>query len=185
MNRPGPYFTLDERLTRMSHCRDTHVAYSPDMLGGRIDREAWAREIDALIVRFDPGPDGSGNKSAFARRIGLVRQTVIRWLRQETDISPESVRQVLDSLHLSRDEQAGLLTRVGYLTAAGEFPAPPVVQDPRDDPVIVQILADKTLTEQQQVELVQIQLDRIEADLVRRREEYLRLRRLFGGQQAS
>jgi hypothetical protein len=67
-NRPPPYFKLDQRLTRMSQCSDTHVAYSPDMLFGRIDRGAWAREIDALIDRFD-----HGNKSAFARRIGRTR----------------------------------------------------------------------------------------------------------------
>lgn len=169
-NRPFPYFTLGQRLTRMSQCSDTHVAYSPDMLGGRIDRDAWAREIDALIDRFD-----RGNKSAFARRIGRTRQTIMRWLAKETDISLESVRQVLDQLHLSQEEQGELLTRIGYLPAGGSTPPPPTYPDPREDPVIKRIMADQQLTDDQRAELVQVQLDQIEADVKRRQAEYERL----------
>jgi hypothetical protein len=179
-NRPSPYFTLDQRLTRMSQCSDTHVAYSPDMLGGRIDRGAWAIEIDALIDRFD-----RGNKSAFARRIGRTRQTVMRWLAQETDTSLESVRQVLDQLRLSQDEQGELLTRVGYLPAGGSMPAPPAYPNPREDPVIKQIMADPQLTEDQRADLVQVQLDLIEADVKRRQAEYERLIGYRGQRDAS
>jgi hypothetical protein len=150
------------------------------MLGGQIDRDAWAEEVDALVKRFDPGPRGEGNKSAFARRIGMTTKTLERWAARATDISPDSVRKILDGLQLSHDEQAELLTRVGYYVTG--MPEPPAVPDPRDDPVVQRILADRSLTEEQRVELVQIQLDRIKADLDRRTDEYLRLRRLFGGQ---
>lgn len=160
---------LSQRLTRMSHCSDTRVAYSPDMLGGRIDRDAWSREIDTLIDRFD-----HGNKSAFARRIGLTRQTVMRWLAQETDTSLESVRQVLDQLRLSQEEQGELLTRVGYLPVGGSMPAPPSYPDPRDDPVIKRIMADSQLTDDERAEMVQVQVDLIEADMKRRQAEYER-----------
>lgn len=188
MNRPTPRFTLGQRLTRMSHCRDTHVAYHPDMLVGRIDREAWAREIIDLMKRFAPGGgnrDGL-NKSLFARQVGLTRQTIIRWMRQETDISLDSARQVLDKLGLSQQEQAELLTRVGYLTSPSELPVPPVIPNPYDDKVIKQILANQDLTEEERTELAEEQLDRIEADIQRRQEEYERkLRRLQARRNAS
>jgi hypothetical protein len=186
LNRPSPRFPLAARLTRMSQGCDTHVAYSPDMLGGPIDRAAWAREIAALIVRFDPGSKGDGNKSAFATRIGRTRQTVIRWLAEETDISQDSVRQVLDRLVLSPREQAELLTRVGYLTAPSELPERPTIPDPYKDEVIQRILANTDLTKAERAELVDEQLDRIEADLQRRQEEYERqLRRLEARRNAS
>lgn len=143
------------------------------MLAGRIDRDAWAREIDALVIRFDPGPRGEGNKSAFARRIGMTRRTLERWAARSTDISPDSVRAVAESLNLSQQEQIELLTRIGYLT--GTMPDPPVYPDPREDPVIQHILADTRLTEAQRTELVKVQLQLIEEDVRRRRAEYDRL----------
>jgi hypothetical protein len=178
--RPSPPLALDQRLTRMSQNCRTHVAYSLAMLGGKIDRGAWAREVDALVVRFDPGPRGDGNRSAFARRIGMTRQTLTRWATRATDISPESARQVLDKLSLPQREQIELLTRVGYLIDG--MPEPP---DPRKDPVIAAIMADPTWTDDQRAELVQVQLDRIEADLARRRAEYEQLVRLRLGKAAS
>lgn len=182
MNRPMPNFTLDYRLTRMSQCRDTHVAYSPDMLGGRIDREAWAREIDTLVKKFD-----DGNKSAFAKRINRTRQTVIRWLEQATDVSQESVREMLDRLELSQSEQTGLLIRVGYYTDLGKglgslIPdAPPIPQDPHDDPVIQQIMNDPRLTEEERLELVQEQVAIMDADRQRRMADYERMMRRLDG----
>jgi hypothetical protein len=188
-NRPMPPLLLDQRLTRMSHCRDTHVAYSPDMLVGRIDRTAWAREMTTLMLRFDPGNRGDGNKSAFALRIGLTRQTLQRWFDEKTDISPESVRQVFDRLQLTSREQREILARVGYLPDNGptnELPEPPAIPDPYQDKVIQQILANTALTKEQRDELVEEQLDRIEADLERRQEEYQRqLRRLEARRTAS
>jgi hypothetical protein len=99
----------------------------------------------------------------------------MRWLAQETDTSLESVRQVLDQLHLSQEEQGELLTRVGYLAVGGPTPPPPTYPDPREDPVIKRIMADTQLDEDQRVELVQVQLDLIEADVKRRQAEYERL----------
>lgn len=161
-----------------------HVAYAPGMLGGRIDREAWAREVDALVVRFDPGPRGEGNKSAFARRINMTRKTLERWAAHASDVNPESVRAIAERLQLTQQEQIDLLTRIGYLTP--DMPVPPVVADPREDPLIRQILADDHLDEDQRAELVQLQLDRIAADLARRRAEYEQLRKhLLGRRDAS
>lgn len=157
----------------MSQCSGMHVAYSPAMLAGRIDRDAWAREIDALIVRFDPGPRGEGNKSAFARRIGMTRKTLERWAARATDISPDSVRAVSEQLQLTQQEQIDLLTRVGYLTDG--MPVPPTYPDPREDVVIRRIMADQRLTEDQRAELVQVQIDLIEQDVKRRQAEYERL----------
>jgi hypothetical protein len=174
LNRPAPHLTLDQRLTRMSQCRGMHVAYSPGMLAGRIDREAWAREIDTLMLRFDPGTQGEGNKSAFARRIGMTRQTLKRWAACETDISPESVGQVLDRLDLSPEEQTDLLTRIGYFAPTATL-ARPTYPDPGEDPVIQQIMANPRITEDQRAELVKVQLDLIEADVQRRQAEYDRL----------
>lgn len=158
----------------MSQCRDTHVAYSADMLGGRIDRDAWALVIDAFIDRFD-----GGNKSAFATRIGLTRQTLIRWLARKTDISHESVRQVFDRLKITQEEQAELLARIGYL-AAEPAPPPPAPVNPSDDPVIRMILDDPQWTEAERTRLVKRELERIkreEAQRVADYEWYLQQRR--------
>lgn len=174
-----PALTLDQRLTRMSRCSGIHVAYSLPMLGGRIDRDAWAREVDALVVRFDPGPRGNGNKSAFARRIGMTRMTLERWAARATDISPDSVRQILERLALEPKEQVALLTRVGYLVPGGTL-SPPGVPNPYNDRVVQEILADEDLTEAQRADLVQVQIDRIDADFMRRLQEYRRVRAILG-----
>jgi hypothetical protein len=159
------------------------------LVGRRIDREAWAREMNSLMLRFDPGNRGEGNKSAFALRIGFTRQTLQRWLDQKTDITHDSVRQVFDRLQLVSQEQRDILARVGYLPdslSAPELPEPPAIPDPYQDKVIQQILANETLTKEQRDELVEEQLDRIEADLERRQEEYQRqLRRLEARRAAS
>lgn len=153
-----------------------HVAYSAAMPGGRIDRGVWAREVQRLIVRFDPGPRGDGNKSAFARRIGFTTRTIERWISQSNEVKIETVRSVIDALHLNPQESAELLAEIGFhLAARPEFPMP------REDPVILLILADPQWTDDQREELVQAQLDRIEADTVRRQEEYDRILRLRQG----
>lgn len=149
------------------------------MPGGRIDRDAWAREVEDFIARFDPGPRAPGNKSAFSRRIGYTTRTIDRWLARETDVEFDSVRAVAERLDLGEHEQMELLTRIGYLSAPGVAPVPPAIPNPYDDKVIKQILADESLTEGQRKKLVKDQLDRIQADLERRREEYLRSRRDF------
>lgn len=170
--------SLDARLTRVSHFPTPRVGYHRAMLGGRIDRKAWAKEVADLIARFAPGPRPPGNKSAFARLIGMTTRTIDRWLACETDVSLDSVRTVADKLSLPEREQTELLTRIGYLSPGG-FLAPPEIPNPHEDPIIQQIMADSGLTKEQRAELVDIQLDRIEADRDRRRDEYQRLRRLY------
>lgn len=167
---------LDLRVTRMSSCGGMHVAYSAAMPGGRIDRGAWARAVQRLILRFDPGPRGDGNKSAFARRIGMTTRTIERWIGQVHEVKIETVRSVIDALHLSPQESAELLAEIGFHLATR-----PQRPDPREDPVIRQILDDPRWSEEERTELVQSQLDRIEADALRRQDEYDRYLRLRQG----
>lgn len=183
--RPVSLISLEERVTRMSRKPVTRVGYHLAMPSGRIDRDAWAKEVETLIARFDPGPRGLGNKSAFSRRIGYTTRTIDRWLARETDVDPDSVRNVAERLELSENEQMDLLTRIGYLTAPGVVPVPPAIPNPYDDDVVKEILADESLTETQRKELVRIQLKRIEADLKARQEEYRRLRKMFSGQEEA
>lgn len=147
-----------------------HVAYSAAMPGGRIDRSAWARVVQRLIVRFDPGPGGKGNKSAFARRIGMTTKTIERWISQSHEVKIETVRSVIDALHLNPQESAELLAEIGF-----HLGARPGYPDPREDPVIRQIMGNPRLTEDQRADLVKVQLDQIEADVKRRQAEYDRL----------
>jgi hypothetical protein len=148
------------------------------MLVGRIDREAWAREIATLITRFDPGSQGNGNKSAFALRIKMTRQTVQRWLDKKTDITQDSVRQVFENLDLTQREQAEILGRVGYFpdgTSVTEIPEPPAKLDLYNDPVIKRIMEDPNLDEDTRLELVEVQARLIKEDRDRRQAEYDRL----------
>ena len=74
-----------------------------------MDREAWAREVERLI-----GEESAGNKSAFARRIGVGSvKTVDRWLAQSVNVSEESVRAVCRALNLP---VAPMLVKVGFIT---------------------------------------------------------------------
>lgn len=172
-----PPLTLGERFASMSQCRGTHVAYSPAMPVGRIDRDAWAREVQALVVRFDPGPRGDGNKSAFARRVGVTTRTMERWARRETDVKVETVRSVVDALQLTPHEVGELLARIGFHLGAIQ---PPAVVDPSEDPVIRMILDDPQWSENERTALVKRELDRIDRERLARiadYEWYLRQRR--------
>lgn len=145
-------------------------------VSGGINREAWAQVVAALRLS-----EAKGKTATFARKIGVDPRTVDRWLKQEVAVKEENIRAVARALDRSPIE---LLVQVGYYQA-NEI-APAGMPDPYEDAIVQEILADPSLTEDQRAELIQIQLDRIEADLVRRREEYLRLRKYFGGQsQAS
>jgi len=174
--RPPGAPKLDLRVTRMSSCGGMHVAYSAGMAGGRIDREAWAGVVQRLMVQFDPGPRGDGNKSAFARRLGRPTRTVERWINRQVDVKIETVYSVVDTLDLGPQGSAEVLAEIGIHVSA------PISQDPRDDPIIREILADPRWTEAQRTQLVQAQLDRIEADRERRRAEYEQLQRLYGSE---
>jgi transcriptional regulator with XRE-family HTH domain len=74
----------------------------------KVDREAWAAEVTRLIEQ-----EARGNKSAFARMIGIQSiKTVDRWLAQSVNVSEESVRQVARALNLP---VTPLLVKVGFL----------------------------------------------------------------------
>lgn len=135
--------------------------------GGDINRNAWAQLIAGLIQS-----ETKGKKAPFARLIGVDARTLDRWLKREVNVSEASVRDVAKAVGRAPMD---VLVQVGYYEVADI--APPTPTDPRQDPIIREILADPRLTEDERVQLVQMQLDRIEQDLARRRAEYEWLRK--------
>lgn len=98
---------------------DTHVAYPVLVPERRIDREAWAKLVAELVNK-----ESAGNKSAFARLIGVkAPQTIDRWLKGIVDVSEVNVRQVARACGLNPAE---LLVRLGYYapTEVGIGPTP-------------------------------------------------------------
>jgi hypothetical protein len=146
-----------------------HVTYSSAMPMGPIDRSAWAQEVQQLIVRFDPGPRGEGNKSAFARRVKVTTRTIERWIGQKNDVKVETVRAVLEALDLGQQESMDLLGRIGW-----HFTGPIGSPDIDNDPVIQRIKADPKWTDDQRKHLIEVQVERIKDDMRRRLEEYER-----------
>ena len=84
-----------------------HVAYSAGVSERKVDREAWARELAALIDQ-----EAGGNKSAFARAVGSNVRNIDRWLARTVNVSEESVRQLCRALGLP---VGPMLVRLGYL----------------------------------------------------------------------
>ncbi|MGI5178641.1 hypothetical protein ACQEVZ_20125 [Dactylosporangium sp. CA-152071] len=76
------------------------------MTDRRIDRDAWAELMTALI-----DSETRGKKAAFSRLIGVNTRTLDRWLAREVDVSEESVRSVARGTNRSPME---LLIKVGY-----------------------------------------------------------------------
>jgi hypothetical protein len=72
----------------------------------KIDRAAWAAEIERLLME-----EAEGNKTALGAAIGVDRKTVNRWLDQDVDVSHESVRAVARAFKAS---PLDLLIKVGY-----------------------------------------------------------------------
>jgi transcriptional regulator with XRE-family HTH domain len=94
--------------TRTSRYGDTHVVYPQGVSEPKVDREAWATVVARLI-----NEEAAGNKSAFARLIGVASvKTVDRWLARSVNVSEESVRQVARALRLPVTD---LLVLVGLL----------------------------------------------------------------------
>jgi len=92
----------------VSRYADTHVVYPQRVSEPNVDREAWAHEVARLIQE-----EAGGNKSLFARQVGLRSvKTVDRWLARSVNVSGESVRQVARALQLSVTD---LLVKVGLL----------------------------------------------------------------------
>lgn len=145
------------------------------MASGGIDREAWAKIVKSLRLA-----ETKGKTAPFARKIGVDSRTVDRWVRCEVDVKEENVRAVARALNRSPVE---LLVQVG-LYRVDEL-APPALPNPYEDPIIREIMADPRWTEEQRADLVRAQLERIEADFIRRRAEYEQLLRLRPGREAS
>ena len=94
--------------TRASRYGDTHVIYPRGVSEPKVDREAWAEVVARLIDE-----EAAGNKSAFARLIGVASvKTVDRWLARSVNVSEESVRQVARAVRMP---VADLLILVGLL----------------------------------------------------------------------
>lgn len=164
-NRPTPAlsFTLKAHAAIGS---GTHARY-PLLVAadGSINREAWAELIGHLRQER-----AKGKTATFARLIRVDPRTVDRWLRCEVNVKEESVRALARALEINAVD---LLVQVGYYEPA-EL-SPPTYPDPRKDKVIQMILADPRLTEDRRAELVQLQIELIEADVQRRMAEYNRL----------
>lgn len=135
-----------------------------------IDRAAWAKLVADLLDR-----ETKGKKLPFARLVGRDPRTVDRWLRCEVTVDEESVRQVARALDKS---PVDLLVQVGYYRQSDLATIP---QDPREDPVVQQIMADPRLSEDERLELVQEQVAIIDADRRRRMEDYERMMRRLDG----
>lgn len=91
----------------MSVSGGTHVPYGGCVTtDGHIDRAAWAELVNQLVLT-----EANGNQSKFAALADVTPKTVGRWLRQENDVSEQSVRDV--ARRLNRDPME-LLVTVGY-----------------------------------------------------------------------
>jgi DNA-binding transcriptional regulator YdaS (Cro superfamily) len=106
---------------------------------GRIDRDAWAELMAALIES-----ETRGKKAAFSRLIGVNTRTLDRWLAREVDVSEESVRSVARATNRPAMD---LLIKVGYYrqdevpgAASGEHMDPDVL-------IILRRLADPNTPE--------------------------------------
>lgn len=141
-----------------------HVGYSPGMAERRIDRDAWAKVVQGFVDAAS-----RGNKSAFARRVGMTTKTIDRWLAGSVDVSEQSVRVVAEALG---QNPMDLLVLLGYYRPDEIVATPPAPIDPREDPVIKAILGNGQLSETEKAALVKRELIRIEQDQARRLADY-------------
>lgn len=137
-----------------------HVGYSPGMSERRIDRDAWAK-----VVRGFVDAASRGNKSAFARRVGMTTKTIDRWLASSVDVSEQSVRVVAEALD---QNPMDLLVLLGYYRPDEMALAPPTRVDASQDPVVRAILDNPQLKDSERNALVRREVDRIEQDRARR-----------------
>jgi len=98
-----------------------------------VDREAWAEVVSRLINQ-----ETAGNQSRFAALVGVTYKTIRRWLKGESDVSEDSVRQVARAVGISPLE---LLMRVGYYSLSDlDAPTPAEQIDAGDDRALQVIL---------------------------------------------
>lgn len=89
---------------------DTHVPYAVGVDEREVDRAAWAKLIDQLILS-----KSRGNKAAFARLVGVTDKTITRWLAHSAAVSEESVRQVARACDINAMDA---LISIGYYDRA-------------------------------------------------------------------
>lgn len=114
----GPAIQATYRTFRIL-APDMRVRYAHEVSGRSIDRTAWAGIVSRLIAQ-----ETGGNKTHFAQLVGVTYKTVLRWLAQDGDVSPERVAQVADACHMSPIE---LMLQVGYYRHA-DLPEPSPAQ---------------------------------------------------------
>jgi hypothetical protein len=158
-NRPTPALALVSR-TGMSVGSGIHVGYSRDVSERRVDREAWADLVRKLVTG-----KARGNKSAFARTVGVTARTLDRWLAGEVNVSEASVRAVARAFDL---DAMNLLVAVGYYEPDQVTKRTPA---DADDEAMQLILTDPRLSDRQKKRMIQ-RLDELRArDRAREAEE--------------
>lgn len=111
---------------------DMYVRYPHDVSERKIDRDAWARIVAELIT-----DECAGNKSEFARLVGVGHKTVTRWLLGQVNVSEEKVRDVAHAFDRPTRE---ILVTIGYYSA-DELPGrdltgePELTEDDIDDEI--------------------------------------------------
>jgi hypothetical protein len=123
---------------RVASQPDMNVPYSLSVSERKVNREAWAHEIARLIQEED-----GGNKSAFARRVGIGIRSVDRWLARTVNVSEESVRDVCRALNLP---PLPMLVRVGYYQE-GEAWAPSTAELLAEDEAALRLIDEADETE--------------------------------------
>lgn len=81
------------------------------MADRKVDRQAWAAEIARLVQE-----EADGNKSAFARMVGLKSvKTIDRWLAGSVEVSQANILLVCRALQL---EPLPMLEKMGLIDPA-------------------------------------------------------------------
>jgi len=102
---------------------DTHVPYDVPMADREIDRARWAHLVAELL-----DAETNGNKTRFAKLVGVEYKTINRWLNKIGDVSEESVRKVAAGLGRNPME---MLVQIGYYHSS-EVDPPQAAPDDND-----------------------------------------------------
>lgn len=160
-NRVPAALTLTLRA-HVPHRSGVRALYPSGVAGEkRVDRDAWARVVKALMA------DATRGKIApFARQVGVDPRTVSRWLAGTVDVSEESVRSVADAVHVPAMR---LLVDVGYYSHTELAPA-----GDRDEELEL-VRDDPRLSSEKKVEIINFILERRERERAAALEETRRM----------
>ena len=145
----------------MSVVPGVHVGYSHGVAERRIDRDAWAGLVGKLVTG-----KSRGNKSAFARTVGVTARTLDRWLAAEVDVSEASVRAVARAFDLDAME---LLVGVGYYRAEEVMATERREPDPDDE--AMRLIIDSDFPPRIKMRMIQRLEELRERDRAREAEE--------------